>query len=208
MGVSSQPSPAQQVHLWYESLPEGSVKYVVPTKMVLNESYSATATLHPPGSTEAAGPEDHPLKVSTYMRIALDQTDNPGTFTIQAEEPPCKFVSIDADTTWTFLVTPVLPGQNKRLGFSAYAVYGGDDNSCAPGNLKRVNVLSDTETVTVAAITGRRAWQQIVVSFFSDPAKWFKFILPGGAGFAMIGSLIAWWRKRARSKHVDRRPSP
>jgi hypothetical protein len=196
------------VHLWFEALPEGSVKYHVPTNMVLGDSYSATAVLHPPGQTEAPGLGGRPLKVSTYMRIALAQPDNPDTFDIQAEQPSCKFVSIDADTTWTFLVKPVLPGGNKHLSFSAYAVYGVDDSSCAPENLKLVNVLSDTETVTIAAITRQQAWQRIVVSFLSDPAKWFKFILPGGAGFAVVGSLIAWWRKRGKSKGARRRPFP
>jgi hypothetical protein len=197
-------SPAQQVHQWYEDLPVGSVKYHVPTNMVLGESYAATAVLTPPGSTEAPGAGDRPLKVSTYMRIVLAQPDNPGTFEVQPEQGICKFVSIDADTTWTFLVKPILPGENKHVSFSAYAVYGVDDSSCSPDNLKLINVLSDTETVTISAITGKRAWQQIVVSFLSDPVKWIKVILPGGTGFAVIAGLIAWWRKRRAAARVSK----
>lgn len=174
--------------------------------MVLGQTYSATAVIHPPTSPTPAAPDAHPLKMSPYMRIVLNQTANPGTFEIKPEGNDCKFVSMDADTTWVFDVKPLLPGKDRVLDFAAYVVYGTGDATCKPENLKTIDVLSDTERVTIAAITPRKAWQDIVVSFITDPTKWFKFILPGGLGFAAIKWLYSWWKKRKSARIASTQP--
>lgn len=194
------PDESEQVHRWFQNLEKGSATYSVPASMVLGQTYSATAVIHPPTSPTPADPNAHALKISPYMRIVLNQTANPGTFEIRPDGNDCKFVSMDADTTWIFSVKPLLPGKDRALDFAAYVVYGTGDATCRPENLKTIDVLSDTERVTVAAITPRKAWQDIVVSFITDPAKWFKFILPGGLGFAALKWFIDWWKKRRSAR--------
>lgn len=206
----SKPPPGsdevQQVHEWYEGLQKGSATYQVPTDMVMGETYSATAVIHPPTSPTPAAPDSHPLKISPYMRVVLNQTANPGTFDIKSEGNDCKFVSMDADTKWVFDVKPLVPGKDRVLDFAAYVVYGTGDATCKPENLKTIDVLSDTRRVTIAAITPRKAWQDIVVSFITDPTKWFKFILPGGLGFAALRWLYTWWKKRKSAKVPSPQP--
>lgn len=205
---SAPPDESEQVHRWFQSLQKGSAIYSVPATMVLGQTYSATAVIHPPTSPQPASPDAHALKISPYMRIVLSQTGNPGTFDIRPDGNDCKFVSTDADTTWVFNVKPLLPGKDRALDFAAYVVYGTGDTSCRPENLKTIDVLSDTERVTIAAITRQQAWQEMVVSFVTDPSKWFKFILPGGIGFAALKWLITWWNKRRKAAKPTTAPAP
>ena len=194
------PDELREVHQWYESLEKGSAAYTVPASMVLGQTYSATAVIHPPTSPTPADPNAHPLKISPYMRIVLNQTANPGTFEIKPADNDCKFVSMDADTTWVFNVKPLLPGKDRTLDFAAYVVYGTGDGTCRPENLKTIDILTQTETVSISALTWPEFIQKVTVDFLSDPGSWFKFILPGGAGFITISGLIAWWKKRKAAK--------
>jgi hypothetical protein len=218
------PTMAQMVTAWINGLPSGSVQYFVKDKMTLNVPATATATVYPPGvtapaptgGTESATPGAgasvtpaqaevaHALKVATYMRVDLTQEDNPGTFKIDPAQGKCKLVLTDRPTEWSFQVTPVEGGSGKKLTFTAYAVYGADASSCAPGNPAAIPLPVDTRTVNVAEFNVRNAWQTAWDTFWGSPWKWLLSILPGGAAFARIGTIRDWWEKRKKPVVKDK----
>lgn len=221
-------STRAKVDAWFKHLPKGSVQYHVPDKMVLEQSYSATTVIYPPGmvppgtapptgtangvnpapaANASAVQQPRPLAISTWMRVNLTQPDNPGTFQIDPEVGPCLFVTMDGPTTWSFTVKPLHGGGNKSLLFTAYVVYGDDADSCPSGNPATIELPSDRETVTVKEVSYSDLKQKAVDSFWEDPVgwikrgiNWVKYILPGGAGFIAIGGWIAWWKKRRRPR--------
>lgn len=215
------PSMAQMVTAWINGLPSGAVQYFVKDRMTLNVPSTATATIYPPGvpppaKTPGAGAGaapavgtpltpsraevPHELKVATYMRVDLTQEDNPGTFKIDPVQGTCKLVLTDRPTEWSFQVTAVTGGSGKRLTFTAYAVYGADTTSCAPGNPATIPLPVDKETVNVAEFNVRNAWQTAWDTFWGSPWKWLLSILPGGAAFVRIGTMLDWWKKRGKAE--------
>ncbi len=222
-------STRAKVDAWFTHLPKGSVQYHVPDKMVLEQSYTATTVIYPPGmippgsapstgatigvnpalAAEASAIQPpHPLAVSTWMRVNLTQPDNPGTFQIDPEIGPCLFVTMEGPTTWSFKVKPLHGGSNKKsLVFTAYVVYGDDADSCPSGDPATIELPSDRETVTVKEVSYSLLKQEAVDSFWGDPVgwmkrgiNWIKYILPGGAGFVAVGGWITWWKKRRRQQ--------
>ena len=223
---AAEPSMAQRVTAWVNGLPSGSVQYFVKDTMTLNVPLTATAKIYPPGVAPPAKPSDteqggavpaaggtvspqqaeipHALKVAPYMRVDLTQEDNPGTFKIDPAQGECKLVLTDRPTEWSFQVTPVEGGSGKKLTFTAYAVYGADASSCAPGNPAAIPLPVDKRTVNVAEFNVRNAWQTAWDTFWGSPWKWLLSILPGGAAFARIGTIRDWWEKRKKPVVKDK----
>jgi hypothetical protein len=218
----------EKVDTWFKHLPQGAIKYNIDDKdgkMVLQQTYTATAIIYPPGITPppdtpsaastshansspaaaqaAAAQQPQPLAVSTWMRVSLTQPDNPGTFEITPAIGPCLFVSMAAPTPWTFQVKPLHGGGDKSLVFTAYVVYGDDADSCPENNPATIELPTNRQTVHIQEVSMKVLKQQAEDSFWQDPVGWFKkaskavkWGLPGGAGFIAISSFIAWWKKR------------
>lgn len=199
---------AQVLHAWYGKLPQGWVRYTVPSPMVMERQYSASAYIPAVGSALAASAADpgktktadKSIKVAAYMRVALAAPDDPDGFTITPPAQACKFISQDGDTRWDFTVTPHHAGMNKQLTFTTSVLYGNGADACDPNNVKTIAVTTDTEAVQVNLLPGTRGMEHAAAeSVVKDPGKWvgyLKYILPGGAIFTFIAGIVRWWQKR------------
>ena len=201
---------AQALHTWYGKLSQGWVRYTVPSPMVMERQYSASAFIPAVGSALAAptaDPQktktvDKSIKVAAYMSVALAAPDDPDSFTITPPAQACKFVSPDGDARWDFTVIPHHAGTNKQLTFTTSVLYGDGAAACDPNNVKTIAVTTDTETVQVNLLPGTRGMgHEAAESVVKDPGKWvgyLKYILPGGAIFTFIAGIIHWGQKRRR----------
>jgi hypothetical protein len=188
---------------WFSQLPNGSIQYNVPPVMTIGQPSAVSVTINgykaPPLPPQADGTAPAPLKVSEWMRVEISQPGNPDEFTIAGDpnQNP-QFVPIDAGATWTWTVTPTHLGQAEKLQFRAYVLYR-DDKSRVQRELP-----STERVVTVRAEGVSGIARNVEDNFWLNPINWFKYMLPGGAGFAALVALIGWWQKRRNKPEADK----
>jgi len=163
--------------------------------MTIGQPSTVSVTINgykaPPLPPQADGTAPAPLKVSEWMRVEISQPGNPDEFTITGDpnQNP-QFVPIDAGATWTWAVTPNHLGNAERLQFRAYVLYR-DDKSKVQRELPSTEKVVTVRAEGVAGIV-----HNVEDNFWLNPTNWFKYMLPGGAGFAALVALISWWQKR------------
>ncbi len=206
-GHAAPPDPAAALGVaeatWFAQLHSGSIIYDVPPEMTIAKPATVTVTINgykapiQPAQTGESAPA--PLKVSEWMRVEATQPDNPDEFTISSDpsQNP-QFVPIDSGATWSWTVTPNHIGSGLKLHFQAFVLYK-DDTS------KVQRALPSTErTVTVQAEGVGGIVHQIDDNFWTNPINWFKYMLPGGAGFAALVALISWWIKSRKKPEGEK----
>jgi hypothetical protein len=187
---------------WFSQLHSGSILYDVPLQMTIGKPTTVSVTINgyqaPPAPTNSDGTAPAQLKVSEWMRVEATQPDNPDEFTISGDpnQNP-QFVPIDSGATWSWTVTPNHLGANQKLQFQAFVLYK-DDTSKVQRALP-----SAEKIVTVQAEGVNGIVHQIDDNFWTNPLNWFKYMLPGGAGFATLVAILAWWRKRRKPQDED-----
>lgn len=182
---------------WFDQLKSGSIDYHVPGEMVIGKPSEVWVTVYgykaPAPAPQADGSAPEPLKVSDYMRVTISQDDNPDEFTIvHGDNADAQFVPINSNTTWKWTVTPKHLGQGMKLQFQAYVIY----SDPAKGVQQAFPSTSKVVTVQAEGVTGIAT--QARDNFWLQPLNWFKYMLPGGAGFAAIVAVISWWNKRRK----------
>ena len=106
-----------------------------------------------------------------------------------------QLVPIDGAARWQWKVTPKEPAKDQRLTIRALLVYPNDPNKAA------VEITSYTAEVSVqvgSCGSGRS------ISSGTIRLGWLKYLLPGGAGFAFVAGLVAWWWKRRHPEKKDK----
>lgn len=176
---------------WKKGLKTGKIEYQVPTRMLMQHASMVTVVIHGYGDTatvslpEATGSGS--LTQSERMKVELLAEDHPGDFTIAPQGDVVQFVPINGATTWTWSVTPNVPGR-KQLIVRASVIYPGGDEKMQQ-QLKPY--------VAVVAVNVPSTWERIVESYHADPLKWFSYVIPGGAGFTFLVGIVVWgWKKK------------
>ena len=185
---------------WHKSLPEGLSEHHVDPLMRLGKDSAVTFTIHghdAPVFTPQPGSTPEKLQVSPMMSVYLTQPDNPDGFKIVDSDTPQnpKRVAPDGTTTWTWIVTPQQLGPLK-LHIAAYVLRGDNESD-------RASYKSYDDTIQVKTVT---LWGYLttgLIWILNNPAASLKWILPGGAGAAMIGKLIHWLVTRKKKPAPD-----
>jgi hypothetical protein len=174
---------------WHKSLPLGLSEHHVDPLMRLGQDSTVTFTIHGPNAPAATpAPADAPQKiqVSPMMSVYLTAPDNPDGFKIangdSGENP--RRVPPDGTATWTWIVTPQTLGPLK-LHIDAFVVK--DDKGSDEASYQSYDDTIDVKAVTV--------WGYLTTGFIwilNNPGASLVWILPGGAGAALIGKLIHW----------------
>jgi hypothetical protein len=179
------------IQKWEKELQTGKIEYKLPTKMSLPDATTVSVVVH--GYEDASGPvpsgtESGALKVSQRMRVVLSAELNPDEFKIEPDGTgEVKLVPIDGTATWHWKVTPKEPAADQKLTIRAMLVYPDDPNAAD------LQIQSYTAVVSVQVGS---LWDWIKDFFWNNPAGLLKYLLPGGAGFAFVAGLVAWWWKR------------
>jgi hypothetical protein len=199
-----------QVEAWKNNLKSGAIEYYVPPAMIAQQISPVTVNIH---GYQDAKTQTLPnptgtgaLKVSSQMKVELLAPLNPGEFTIaQQGNSAIQFIPNDGFATWMWNVTPTTKAQNQQLQIRVSLVYPGPS-----GNIEQileektyaVNVNVQNLTVTIEQ------------SFWKDPIAWFKYMLPGGAGWGALAALVTslggatWWKKRRDKKAAQSEAKP
>jgi hypothetical protein len=199
---SSEYQLGDEVEAWKNNLKSGAIEYYVPPAMVAQQVSPVTVNIHGYQDTKSQALPNPTgtgaLKVSSQMKVELFAPLNPGEFTItQQGTNGIQFVPNDGFASWTWNVTPSEKAQNQQLQIRVSLVYPGKS-----GNVEQIlEEKSYAVNVNVQKLT-----VTIEQSFWKDPIAWFKYVLPGGAGWAAIAALITslggltWWKKKRDSK--------
>ena len=102
---------------------------------------------------------------------------------------------IDGTARWQWKVTPKEPAADQKLTIRALLVYPNDPNKAA------VEITSYTADVSVQVGS---VWEWAKYLFWNDPVGLLKYLLPGGAGFAFVAGLVAWWWRRRHPEKKDK----
>ncbi len=213
--AASQPSPAEtaaattpdpyalgnQVEAWKNSLKTGAIEYRVPTTMTAGIPSTVTVVIHGFQDTQSSSLPDATasgtLKVSSQMKAELLAPLSPGEFSIKSQAgDPLQFVPNDGSATWIWNVTPSNKAPNQQLQILVSLVYDG------PSGQVQQTIAEKTYTVSVDV---QKLTTTVAQSFWSDPIAWFKYVLPGGAGWgaiAAVASFIAglgWWKRKKKA---------
>lgn len=187
------------IQKWEKELKTGKIEYNVPTKMSLPAATSVSVVVH--GYEDVSGPvpegaQSAALKVSQRMRVTLSAEGNPNEFKIEPEgTEDVQLVPIDGTARWQWKVTPKEPAKDQKLTIRALLVYSNDPNKAD------VEITSYTAEVSVQVGS---LWEWIKYLFWNDPVGLLKYLLPGGAGFAFVAGLVAWWWKRRHPEKKDK----
>ncbi len=186
------------IQKWEKELKTGKIEYNLPTKMSLPDATTVSVVVH--GYEDVSGPvpagaQGAPLKVSQRMRVELS-AENPNEFKIEPiGTTDVQLIPIDGAARWQWKVTPKEPSANERLTIRALLVYPNDPNKAA------VEITSYTAEVSVQVGS---LWEWAKYLFWNDPVGLLKYLLPGGAGFAFVAGLVAWWWKRRHPEKKDK----
>jgi hypothetical protein len=189
-----------QVEAWKSQLKNGAVEYYVPPAMVAQVPSAVTVDVHgyqdaqTHSLPEATGADT--VKVSSRMKVELLAPGNPGEFAITPQSGDAiQFIPNDGHATWIWNVTPANAAKNQQLQIRVSLVYQRDGNDLDQ-ILEEKNYTVNVD-VQALAVTLRQ-------SFWKDPIAWFKYMLPGGAGWgalaALAGSLggLTWWKRKKK----------
>ena len=72
-----------------------------------------------------------------------------------------------------------------------------------PDDPNKADVEITSYTAEVSVQVGS-LWEWIKYLFWNDPVGLLKYVLPGGAGFAFVAGLVAWWWKRRHPEKKDK----
>lgn len=185
------------IQQWEKELKTGKIEYNLPTKMSLPDASTVSVVVH--GYEDLNGPvqpgaKSDTLKVSQRMRVTLSAEENPNEFKIERDgTDDVQLVPIDGTARWQWKVTPKEPATDQKLTIRALLVYPDDPNKAD------VQITSYTAEISVQVGS---LWEWMKYLFWNDPVGLLKYVLPGGAGFAFVAGLVAWWWKR---RHPDRK---
>ena len=195
-----------QVEAWKNSLKTGAIEYRVPPAMTAGIPSTVTVVIHGFQDTQTSSLPDATgsgtLKVSSRMKAELLAPLSPGEFSIKPQAgDPLQFVPNDGSATWIWNVTPSNKASNQQLQILVSLVYDG------PSGQIQQTIEEKTYTVSVDV---QKLSTTVAQSFWSDPIAWFKYMLPGGAGWgaiAAIASFIAglgWWKRKKKASGDSR----
>jgi len=181
---------SDQVEAWKQSLRSGAIEYFVPTAMQVNVASTVSVKIHGYADTQSTSPGatgNGSLKVSPNMKVELLAAGNPGEFAIASQgNDAVQFVPNDGAATWMWSVTPVDAARKQKLEVRVYLEFDGNVEQ----DVLDQTYLVDVDVQPIAKI--------IKNDYTSDPNAWFKYLLPGGAGFAALLSVWGWMRSRRR----------
>ena len=186
------------IQKWEKELKTGKIEYNLPTKMSLPDATTVSVVVH--GYEDVSGPvpagaQSAPLKVSQRMRVLLSAEQNPNEFKIEPDgTEDVQLVPIDGIARWQWKVTPKEPATDQKLTIRALLVYPDDPNKAD------VEITSYTAEVSVQVGS---LWEWAKYLFWNDPVGLLKYLLPGGAGFAFVAGVVAWWWKRRHPEKKD-----
>jgi len=187
------------IQKWEKELKTGKIEYNLPTKMSLPDATTVSVVVHgyeDVNGTTLAGAQSAALKVSQRMRVELNADGNPDEFKIEPDGTDAvQLVPIDGTARWQWKVTPKEPAANQKLTIRALLVYPDDPNKAD------VEITSYTAEVSVQVGS---SWEWTKYLFWNDPVGLLKYLLPGGAGFAFVAGLVAWWWKRRHPEKKDK----
>jgi hypothetical protein len=198
----------ETVQAWKNSLKTGAVEYRVPMAMVAGQASTVTVVLHGFQDTKTTTMPDATgtgtLKVSTRMKAELLAPLNPGEFTIAPlSGDPIQFIPNDGFATWIWNVTPSNKAANQQLQIRVSLVYDSPSG--------QIQQIIEERTYSVS-VNVQKLSTTVAQSFWKDPVAWFKYMLPGGAGWAAIAAFISfigglgWWTGKKRKKKSHKHP--
>lgn len=202
--ASGEYSEGYALEAWKKGLQQGQIEYAVPPKMKAQVPASISVKIH--GFQDVAGAQpllgatgSGSLPVSSYMKVEVLAPLNPGEFTITPQDSDAiQFVPNDGSATWNWVVTPAYEASGQKLEIRVSLVYKRPETTLD-------DLLVDqsyTVNVEVQKLT-TTAWQD----FQKDPVAFFKYVLPGGAGWAALAGLVtslggfAWWKRKKKPAH-------
>ena len=197
----------EQLQAWKNSLKTGAIEYRVPSVMVEGQISTVTVVIHGFQDTKTTTMTDATgtgtLKVSSRMKAELLAPLKPGEFNIAAQSgDPIQFIPNDGFATWIWNVTPSEKALNQQLQIRISLVYNGSS-----GQIQQI-VEEKTYSVNVNVQKLSTTLRQ---SFRQDPIAWFKYMLPGGAGWGALAAFVSflgglgWWSNKKRKKRASRR---
>lgn len=192
----------EQLQAWKNSLKTGAAEYRVPTTMVAGQASTVTVVIHGFQDAQTRTMPDATgtgtLKVSSRMKAELLAPLNPGEFAIAPQSGDLiQFIPNDGFATWIWNVTPTNKARDQQLQIRLSLVYNGP-----AGQLQQI-IEEKTYTVSVNV---EKLSQTVGESFRKDPIAWFKYMLPGGAGWGALAAFVSflgglgWWSKNKRKK--------
>jgi hypothetical protein len=187
-----------EIEAWKNSLLSGAIEYRVPTTMIAQQASTVTVVIHGFQDTQSRTLPDATgtgtLKVSSQMKVELLAPLNPGEFTLATQDTqPIQFVPNDGFATWIWNVTPTDRADNQQLQIRVSLVYQG-----ASGDTEQII----EEKIFPVSVNVQKLSVTVEQSFWKDPIAWFRYMLPGGAGWAALAALasfiagLGWWKRK------------
>jgi hypothetical protein len=222
MGTSSAPvlapnpySLGNQAAAWKAALQNGAIEYNVPPVMIAQQASTVTVIVHgykdpnPHVLTQVTGTHNATLKVSDTMEVDLIGSPTEFTITPQATQP-AQFVPIDGYSTWIWSVTPINKASSQQLTIKVSLIP--DPASGLP--MQALAATPYTVNVKVESL-----WSVLSDRWHQDPMSAIKYILPGGAGWAALGTILTtlgvgtWLRNKlnkssASASTTNQNPTP
>ncbi|HEX7159332.1 MAG TPA: hypothetical protein VF214_09975 [Edaphobacter sp.] len=196
---------SQSVEQWVDHLRQGKIEYKIPSRMTTQAASTVTVVIHgyqDVGSTTlSSATGSGALKQSERMKVELLAPENPGAFTITAQDgDSVRFVPINGTTTWMWAVTPNTAGDNLQLEVRASVIY--------PGGSDRTEQQVETYEAKVA-VAVQPFWSTAYEYVREHPLQVAGYLIPGGAGFAFLSGLaVWWWNRRQKDKTADKATVP
>jgi hypothetical protein len=184
--VSDPYSLGEQAGAWKASLQNGAIEYNVPKVMIAQQASTVTVIVHgykdpnPHVLANVSGTVNSTLKVSDTMEVDLVGSPTEFTITPQATQAT-QFVPIDGYSTWIWSVTPINKASAQQLTIKV---------SLIPDATSGLPAQPLAETPYVVNVNVESLWSVLSDRWHQDPMKAIEYILPGGAGWAALGTLL------------------
>jgi hypothetical protein len=191
-----------ELEKWKNGLQNGAIEYRVPPVMLAQAKSPVTVNIHGyqdqqkqllPDATGTGA-----LKVSSRMKVELLAPQNPEEFTIVSQgNDAIQFIPNDGFATWMWNVTPTYKAKDQQLQIRVSLVFDSPQ-----GNVEQI-LQEQTYPVNVDV---QNLGVTVARDFWKDPVAWFKYLLPGGAGWGALAALVTslggltWWRKKKKKK--------
>jgi hypothetical protein len=205
----------EQAADWKASLRNGAIEYNVPPVMIAQQASTVTVVVHgykdpnPHVLTQSTGTQNATLKVSDTMEVDLIGSPTEFTITPQATQP-AQFVPIDGYATWIWSVTPINKASSQQLTIKV---------SLIPDAASGLPAQPLAETPYTVNVKVESLWSVLSDRWHQDPMKAIEYVLPGGAGWAAIGTLLTtlgvgtWIRNKlnkpsAAASTANQNPTP